>query len=209
MGEAGDDRDHDRSGLDATGYGDAGGNEEGGDQENGDAAGAASPLLAWALAAFSVAFLVAAALFAFHARGVLGDLLEGLSPVVGIALYLVLWGTTWATTRRALAGGVLSTDGRRPTVHRIVGTGGLWGGVNGALFFLVLLAAVAAAIVLRAVALGDPSYLVLALYVAGVGAVGTAVAFAVGAALGVLFAALTTGLVRVGARLAGADGPRL
>jgi hypothetical protein len=63
------------------------------------------PLLAWALASFHAAAFLVVPLALAHAIApeAVGDLLGGLDTLVGIALYLVLWGSTWLSNRRYVA----------------------------------------------------------------------------------------------------------
>jgi hypothetical protein len=69
----------------------------------GERAGGPDPLLVWCLAAYHTGLFVLVPLTLLHWAGALGDLLGGLSTVVGLVLYLALWATTWWTNRRLLA----------------------------------------------------------------------------------------------------------
>lgn len=60
-------------------------------------------LIVWSLGAFHAATLVAVLVALGHTAGALGDLLGGLNTVVGLALYLFLWGLSWGATRSVLA----------------------------------------------------------------------------------------------------------
>lgn len=168
----------------------------------------AGELIGWALASFYVVLLVGLSLLALHVRGDLGELLAGLSPVVGIALYLLLWTTTWVTTRRAIADRLQSIDEGRPPVGRVAATGALWGGVNGAVFLLVLLGVAVGAQLLASLATGDWSDILFAVYLVAIGSVGAGVAFVVGAIVGTGLAILTIGLSRPASWLAATGGPR-
>jgi hypothetical protein len=65
----------------------------------------ADHLLAWALASFHAAAFLVVPLWLAHAIApeAVGDLLGRLDTLVGIALYLVLWGSTWLSNRRYVA----------------------------------------------------------------------------------------------------------
>jgi hypothetical protein len=142
------------------------------------------PLLVWCLAAYHTALFVLVPVALVHWVGALGDLLGGLSTVVGLVLYLALWATTWWTNRRLLA-----TTPLRRTDRRAVLKGSVkWGGVTGGCFFLELVG-VAVVQVGLAGGLGVPEPAsvppILALL-----ALGTLVAVVVGGLVGVVQATL-------------------
>lgn len=170
-----------------------------------DAGAATDPLAAWCLATFHVTVVLTTVLVVTHAYGVVGDLLASLDPVIGIALFVLLWATTWVTTRRALDEGLLSGEAATGTVAI---EGGLWGGVDGAAFFLALAAAFLAIVLgtnWRALHL-DPELLFQSVLVVSVVLIGCGVAFIVGALLGVLLAIVDTGLLLVARRVVESDG---
>ncbi|SEO54763.1 hypothetical protein SAMN04487948_103172 [Halogranum amylolyticum] len=142
------------------------------------------PLLVWCLAAYHTALFTLVPVVGLHWTGALGDLLGGLSTTVGLALYLLLWATTWWTNRRLLA-----TTPFEPSAWREILTGGVkWGGVTGSCFLLEL---VVVAVVQVAIdgGLGVPdvaSVLPLLLFLA----LGAATAFVVGGLVGVVQAVL-------------------
>jgi hypothetical protein len=144
------------------------------------------PLLAWALASFHAAVLLALPLAVVHAVApvVLGDLLADLDSRVGIGLYVVLWGSAWWSNRRYLTAS--DFDDAAPTVR----TGATWGAVTG--LPLLGCVVVAAAVVANPVLAG----LVL---VAGV-----LVALLVGAVVGAVAAAVDVALDRLAGRLVSA-----
>ncbi|MFC6989994.1 hypothetical protein ACFQJD_17155 [Haloplanus sp. GCM10025708] len=84
---------------------------------------ASDPLLAWGLASFHVAVLVVVPVAILHRVGALGSLLHGVGTGVGLALYLLLWGVTWATNRRWLTEADFSAPGR-PSPR--AGSGARW-----------------------------------------------------------------------------------
>lgn len=153
-------------------------------------AGADDPLVVGALATFHAAALVAALVGGLYLAGPpLGELLDGLRTSVGLGLYLALWATTWWTNRRWLDA-VADPDG---SAWRVVGIGGKWGGVNGALFFWVLFGVAVVPFV--------GLELDAALAFATVFGVGTLLALGAGAIVGVAAAALDVALFGVAARL--------
>ncbi|MFC7155726.1 hypothetical protein ACFQPA_09665 [Halomarina halobia] len=146
---------------------------------------APDPLLVWAFGTFHVAFLVAALVALLHVAAPLGDLLRGLDTVTGLALYLVLWATTWWTARAVLA---RATVGGGVDRLALLKQGLLWGGVNGVCFLLALVLVLLGP---RLIAEGEFVALVL---VAGIG---VAVALVVGGLVGGLFALLDLLLFRL------------
>jgi len=150
--------------------------------------------LTWSLASFHAAFLFAALIALLYAGGGLGGLLASLNTLLGLGLYALFLLNTWWTTGRATRGldWVALADPWAPLDHfwRIV----LWGGVNGLLLFLVLLAAIVGSSLLLLVSgRGQPVQLLP--FVLTVGAVGSAVAFVAGALAGVFFALLDSALL--------------
>lgn len=152
------------------------------------------PLVVWALASFHAGFLVAGLVTLIHAFGSLGDLLAGLNTAVGLALYLVLWATTWWTTRKVLTQTAIETA----PVSSILKRGLLWGGVNGVGFLL--------GIVLIALA---PQFLfegefVPLLFITGIGSV---FALVLGAIIGCLFGVFDVLLFRMTGFFVRSDDP--
>ncbi|AUV83515.1 hypothetical protein C2R22_19260 [Salinigranum rubrum] len=76
-----------------------------GTRDGADGTGDADALSAWAFASFHAALLLVVPLALAHAvaPNAVGGLLAGLDTLVGVALYLVLWGSTWWSNRRYLA----------------------------------------------------------------------------------------------------------
>ena len=155
-----------------------------GAKSNGAANGSADgrdvdTLLVWALASFHAAAFLVVPLALAHAIApeAVGDLLGGLDTLVGIALYLVLWGSTWLSNRRYVA----ATDFADP--WRTFRAGARYGTVTG----LPLLACVvlAVAVVVNPVFAG-------VLLVAGV-----IVAPLVGAVIGSVLAAVDLAVDRL------------
>lgn len=156
------------------------------------------PLVVWCLATFHAAFLVAVGVLALHRSGAAGDLLAGLGTLQGFALFLALWTVTWWTTRRWLAEATVDARaGTTPSVGASLVPALKWGGLDGLVFLLFL---VAVLLVPNAVAAGTVSAVyVLALLVL----VGSLVAAVVGALVGGLFALVDLALLR-----AAGYGPR-
>ena len=149
------------------------------------------PLLVWCLAAYHTGLFVLVPVTLVHWVGALGDLLGGLSTLVGLVLYLALWATTWWTNRRLLATTPLGRAERRAVL-----TGSVkWGGVTGGCFFLELVG-VAVAQVGLAGGLGVPDPASIPPLVALL-ALGTLVAFVVGGLVGVVQATLDLAAVHL------------
>ncbi|WP_254543181.1 hypothetical protein [Halomarina pelagica] len=142
-------------------------------------------LLVWALGAFHAAFLVASLVALLHVTLSLGDLLRGLDTATGLALYLVLWATTWWTARAVLA---RATVGESVDRLALVKRGVLWGGVAGVCFLLALVL-----VVLAPRLLVEGEFVALGL-VTGIGVV---IALVVGGLVGGLFALLDLLLFRL------------
>jgi hypothetical protein len=157
---------------------------ERGETGNGDdGTGTADALSAWALASFHAALLVLVPLALAHgvAPNAVGGLLAGLDTLVGVALFLVLWGSTWWSNRRYLAACEFGDS------RGVLRAGARWGAVTGLpLFGCVVVAAFVAT---------NPTFALLLLVVGGLAAL------LVGAAVGALFAALDVALDRVAVRL--------
>jgi hypothetical protein len=106
--------------------------------------------LTFGLATFHTVFFVVFLVLLLYSRGILGSLLAGLNTLTGYAVFGVLWGTTWWTTRRALRGylkGIDQDGGLNWTAEVlkgqlgwgwVVARGVIWGGVNGFLFLIAL-----------------------------------------------------------------------
>ncbi|SDL98811.1 hypothetical protein SAMN04487949_0412 [Halogranum gelatinilyticum] len=154
-------------------------------------ADSADPLLAFVLATFHTALFTLVPVTLLHWTDALGDLLGGLSTTVGLALYALLWATTWWTNRRLLAETPFTRGAEWPVLKASV----KWGGVTGSLFFLELVGV----IVLEALATGEvgtpePTAVLFLLTFVGLA---TLVAFVVGALVGVVQAALDLLALRV------------
>jgi len=139
------------------------------------------PFLAWMLASFHTTTLLVAPLLGLYAVDALGSLLQGVHTATGLGLYLALWGLTFWTNRRWLAGTRL--DGWGAVVP-----GATWGAVTGVGFLFVLVAAVG-------VIVGEP------VLVAALALVGAPVAALVGVVVGAGFAVLDLLVVTAGRRL--------
>ena len=151
-------------------------------------AAATPPLLVWALSAFHAALLVAVAVAALYAAGVLGDALAGVDTAVGVLAYGYLWAVTWGTNRatlRELDGDLLAGE-PAPVVLAVAAA--KWGGVAGVLVFLPVFV-VALVFVLGAGGLDS-----LPFVLAG-GLFGGLLAAGVGAIVGGVFGLLDLGLL--------------
>ncbi|MGH2521618.1 MAG: hypothetical protein ACRDH2_03855 [Anaerolineales bacterium] len=152
-------------------------------------------LLAWGLATFHTTFFVTGLATLLYLSGNLGDLLGSLSTIIGMLLFGALWFTTWWSTRRALRGlqwPMLESLSKRERIYRAA----LWGGVNGALFLLVILGvAVVGSIISILTNPGVPVGSIL--FLAVVGLVGSVIAFGVGTIFGILFAIIDGALLAI------------
>lgn len=144
-------------------------------------------LVTFALATFNVTLTLLAALLILYRRDPeFGETLADLGTGVGLGLFALLWiAAAWAT-RGALRGipRVVSIP-----FDRAMARGMLWGGRAGVFVFLALVIAVAASALVTAVDETTPTefgirLLQLAVYLVAVSALGSAVAFIVGAAFG-------------------------
>lgn len=151
-----------------------------------------SRLLVWCLATMHTALLVSLLVGGLYVVGAAGDVLAALGTAAGIASYLYLWMVTGWTNRRWVDSVGPATVARRPDGRRAVGEAVKWGGLTGLLFFAGLLLVGATLIVATA----GPGAL---LFVVLGGIVGAVASFAVGAAVGAVFAAMDVLLVRAAA----------
>jgi hypothetical protein len=123
-------------------------------------------------------------------------LLASLNTLLGLGLFGVLWFLTWWSTRRA-ARGIEWTALEHPSMlARRLGRVALWGGINGTLFFAVLLSLIvanaAAAIVQGRASAGD-----FVPVIALEGGVGSAAAFIIGVVVALLFLLIDGTLARL------------
>jgi hypothetical protein len=96
-------------------------------------------LIEWSFGAFHTAFFVLIAFTLLFASDSADDVLGTLNTGVGVGVFVLLWGTTWWTTRRAVRS--LKQDGQfyLPPFLDLLGASVKWGAVNGILFLLSLL----------------------------------------------------------------------
>lgn len=147
-------------------------------------------LVVWALATFHASLFMLVALLFLYWVDVLRNILPNLNTAVGLGLFIVLWGTTWWTTRIALAGVTQDAGLIRRALR--------WGGVNGMLFLSVLVAGAGVS-----AAFGQPAQLFGALF--GVFfflMIGSLFAFAIGAVVGTVLGVIDLALLRIARRLA-------
>lgn len=142
-------------------------------------------LIVWALATFHASLFMLVALLFLYWQDVLRNILPNLNTAVGLGLFMVLWGTTWWTTRIALAGVTQDAD-LIPRALR-------WGGVNGMLFLSALVTGAG-----LAAAFGQPAQFFGALF--GVFfflVIGSLFAFVIGAVVGAALGIIDLWLLRV------------
>jgi hypothetical protein len=168
-------------------------------------------LLDWSLAAFHAGFLFAVLIALVYAGGGLGNLLSGLNTWLGLGLYAVFWATTWWTTRRAARGFAWSALDRPAALAGRLWRVALWGGLNGVLFFLIVLGLIVGN-VLALVLVGRAQASEILSFVVFGGAIGAAVSFVAGVVVALLFALLDGALLALARWLAPAeaalDAPR-
>jgi hypothetical protein len=141
-------------------------------------------LIVWALATFHASLFLLVALLFLYWQDVLRHMLPNLNTAVGLGLFVILWSTTWWTTRLALAGVTRDADVIRRAVR--------WGGVNGVLFLSILIAGAGVS-----AALGEPAQLFGALF--GVFfflVIGSLFAFAIGGVVGTVLGLIDVALLR-------------
>lgn len=99
-----------------------------------------APLLDFALATFHTTLFFALLIFTGYVSGALANLLASLNTLIGLALYGLLWMTTWWTTRRARQGLNWNSLADSLVTSKLIVKSLVWGGLNGLLVFLVLFA---------------------------------------------------------------------
>lgn len=149
------------------------------------------PLVGWGLAAFHAATLVVLLVILLFLWAPVGELLAGLQTVVGLALYLVLWATTWWTNHHWLRDTRLTMDESATNSSSFLRTSFRWGGVTGSVFFVAL--------VILAVA---PQTVPTSLFPLVIVLIGVIVAFAIGGILGCIFGFADLALLRIARNVA-------
>ena len=143
------------------------------------------------LASFHVTVLVTLAVGGLHLSGALGDILGGLSTLVGLGFFAYLWGVTWWTNRRVLQRAPLADATTAPGARALVLAGTGWGGVTGLVVVVLPLAGLA-------VAFSTGGEVLSALRVLALGGLGGTT---IGAIVGLVAAVVDIGLVRLVARI--------
>jgi hypothetical protein len=145
----------------------------------------------WTLATFHASAFVLLVVFFLYTRDALGPALAGLNTLLGLALFVALWATTYLTTCRALQGLDLLGEGDRRLFARRAFR---WGAANGMAFLAVLgLVLIASAVFV------SPSGLLPVLFVAPFALIISAV---VGAIVGTLFSTIDLALLALARALA-------
>jgi hypothetical protein len=151
--------------------------------------------VAASLATFQSSVLVLLIVFAAYRAGELADVLAASSVLAGTLLFAFLWLTNFWCTLHAVREVEIQLLNRAP-FSRMLFQGTKWGGINGALVFLLpflgALVLVAAASIIR----GDLEAMANVLaFGATFGVLGPVVAFLVGMVIGLAFAALEVALL--------------
>ena len=140
----------------------------------------------WSLATFHASAFVLLIVFFLYSRDALGPALGGLNTLLGLALFVALWATTYFTTCRALEGlDLLSEDDRGLFARRAF----RWGAANGIAFLGVL-----GVVLIASAVFVSPTVLLPVLFVAPFALVISAV---VGAVVGAVFSAIDLALLAV------------
>jgi len=148
----------------------------------------------WVLGTFHSAVLVVLIVRFAYPGGGLQFPLSSLNTVVGLGLYVLLWGTTLFTARRALAGLDWLSD-RPADMASFYRRALRWGAANGLLFFVaLLLAQFAVALATRPPATTIQAVLFGTLFF---GTFGTLFAAVIGGLVGVTLGALDIAALRI------------
>ena len=140
----------------------------------------------WSLATFHASGFVLAIVFFLYSRDALGLALGGLNTLLGLALFVALWATTYLTTCRALDGlDLLSEDDRVLFARRAF----RWGAANGIAFLGVL-----GVVLIASAVFVSPTVLLPVLFVAPFALLISAV---VGALVGLIFSVVDLALLAV------------
>jgi hypothetical protein len=142
-----------------------------------------------ALASFHTSLLVLVIVLLAYLGGGLGEALADLNTVVGLGLFVYLWAITWVTSA-----GALRRLGwpRHVGIEGVMEAGAIWGGFTGAAFFAVPGTIVVVVLLVVGVATLDGNTLFAALLFAPFAVIGSLLAFAVGAVLGLAFGLIDT-----------------
>ena len=163
-------------------------------------------LLRWSLAAFHTTFLVAVLVVILYRAGSLGDGLAKLNTAAGLLTFGVLWATTWWSTSRGLRGIAWLPVAHPVPVHTTLYRGIIAGGINGVLFLVylqllvnvLLLSNVTRSQLAEAGLEGVTEGILGIIFANGVGfAFRAVVASMVGAAAGLLIAAIDTAILEL------------
>lgn len=156
-----------------------------------DKFGERDPLVGWGLATFHAATLVVVLITLLYRWFPVGELLAGLQTSVGLALFLALWATTWWTNHRWLGETRVMGNGNSTGSSSFIRTSFKWGGITGAVFFVVLVTLAFA-----------PQTVPNSLFPLAIVLFGMLVAFAIGGTVGCIFAFIDLVLIRVADRIA-------
>ena len=156
--------------------------------------------VAWALGTFHTSVVGIALLLLVYPGGGLGVTLGGLNTLTGLALFVALWTTTVFTTGRAIRGLRLIGDDRTETgafYRRAL----RWGAANGVLFLISLVVI----LVVNALLTAAPSVQIGAILALAAfeGIIGSFVAFAIGALVGLVLAGLDLVALRIARAVVG------
>jgi hypothetical protein len=144
-------------------------------------------LISFALGTFHAAFFLITAVLVLHAIGALVGLLTSLNTLTGLALFAALWTTTTWTTSRAVPPIPVTNHSLNAPIGQLVLRALRAGALNG----IVFLASAAVILELSAVLTGSGQSIGVFVFVALVFVTaGTLAAAAIGATIGVVFAAL-------------------
>lgn len=155
----------------------------------------------WGFATFHASVFVLVALLVVCSRGGLGIALQGLNTIVGLALFVALWTTTYIATRNALRG--LDISAGPIDANRFTGRAIRWGALNGVMFLGILAIGLVAnfSLTVASSQVPLPQLLASAGFAAGGLVVASAFALAIGGVIGLVFSGIDLILLGIAARL--------
>jgi hypothetical protein len=164
-------------------------------------------LVALALGTFHAVILALQLVLGLYHTTDLGHLLASLNSTIGLAVFAVLWATSVYCTHRGLQDAGLA-PGHTAPADSVLNKGLAWGAWNGMLFFWCILGS--GFVVLLAISILDSGFnfvFGVVIFAMAAFAVGSLLAAGIGAATGILLAALDIQLLRVARSLVGASNP--